>query len=67
MKWLLLLAFGLAELFASTGALMILAGVLHHEVSPAIGYADALPIAFWLGVYLAIRKGFSAGAEELTK
>lgn len=70
MKWFLLITFGLAEVFASAWALMLLIGVLHHELSPAIpaiGYTDALPISFMLGVYLAIRKGFSAGAEELTK
>ncbi|MEO3869404.1 hypothetical protein ABGB18_11280 [Nonomuraea sp. B12E4] len=70
MKWLQLLAFGIAEVLASAWALMLLVGVLHHELSPvipAIGYWDALPISFTLGVLLAIRKGFSAAAEELMK
>lgn len=70
MKWLLFLLFGAAEVLVSAWALMLLLGVLHHELSPvipAIGYTDALPISFMLGVFLAIRKGFAAAAEELTK
>ncbi|MEU6721650.1 hypothetical protein ABZ897_60315 [Nonomuraea sp. NPDC046802] len=65
MKWFLLLVFGVAALFVSAWALMLLVGVLHHELSPAIpaiGYTDALPISFTLGVFLAIHKGFSAAS-----
>jgi hypothetical protein len=69
-KWVIALAFGIVGTIASAWALMLLLGVLHHEISPAIpaiGYAPALVITLALGLWTGIRKGFESAIEEVLK
>lgn len=70
MKWPLAIALGVVGTLASAWALMLLLGVLHHELSPAIpaiGYGSALAITLTLGLWVGIRKGFESAIEEALK
>jgi hypothetical protein len=69
-KWFLAILLTIPGIAASAWALMLLVGVLHHEVSPAIppiGYGSSLAIALAYHALKAINAAFNAGAQEVLK
>lgn len=70
MKWVGGFLLALAGIPASAWALMLLFGVLHHEVSahiPAIGYMPSLAISATFGLYRGIGAAFRGAATEVVK
>ncbi len=70
MKWVGGFLLALAGIPASAWALMLLFGVLHHEVSeqiPAIGYLPSLAISATFSLYRGVGAAFKGAVAEVIK